>query len=46
MSGIYRVGVDRLTICIGDERSHQFSGAGSAALVELVRQGEEGASRR
>ena len=46
MSGIDRVGVDRLTICIGDERSHQFSGAGSAAPEELVRQAEEGTSRR
>ena len=35
--GIYRVEVDTLTMCLGAERPSQFSGAGAAALVELMR---------
>jgi uncharacterized protein (TIGR03067 family) len=35
--GIYHVGGDMLTMCLGRERPSRFSGAGEAALVELTR---------
>ena len=35
--GIYRVEGDALTMCLGDERPSQFTGATEAALVELTR---------
>src|SRR4051794_7412841 len=37
--GIYEVTGDHLTLCIGEERPAGFSGAGTAALVELERVG-------
>lgn len=37
--GIYRIEGDALTMCLGDERPSQFTGAGDAALVELTRIG-------
>jgi uncharacterized protein (TIGR03067 family) len=43
--GIDRVVGGRLTLCIGEERPHEFRGAGPAALVELVRQAEASPSR-
>src|SRR4051794_9714124 len=37
--GIYHIEGDALTMCIGDERPSQFTGAGEAALIELTRIG-------
>jgi uncharacterized protein (TIGR03067 family) len=37
--GIYRVEGDALTMCLGEERPSQFTGAGEAAVVDLTRIG-------
>jgi len=37
--GIYRLEGDSLTMCLGNERPPQFTGAGEATLVELTRIG-------
>lgn len=38
MLGIYRIQDDVLTLCVGEERPKEFSGAGKAGLLEFKRQ--------
>lgn len=40
MLGIYKIKDDVLTLCIGEDRPKEFSGAGKAGLLEFKRQKE------